>query len=91
MSALLENYRAWMAQATPEQKKELAAKAGLSYAYAAHSLGRPYMASPSVAVAVRLEEAFAEMNCPALPTVKRDDIAETCHTCPYAIAARRGN
>lgn len=88
---MLENFKEWWKEATPEEKKEVAHYADTSLnflyqlSYRTDKASRPAQVSPEYAG--RLEEAIRVVNSTPrhspLPEVTRGDLNPVCAACRY--------
>lgn len=84
----MNNLKAWMLLATPQEQEALAAGAGTSRKYLYHlanaeaNYGRG--ASPDLARRLGLAAQPINAKNPRLPRVLRVDLAEACRGCEYA-------
>lgn len=81
---------AWLAAATPDEARALAAGAQTSVTYLRHLAApesRAYRRQPSATMAAAVERAAAELRKASsnrLPELLRVDLLPTCRECPYA-------
>lgn len=88
----IDVFKLWMAAATSDDRKHVAALANTSVSilhqltYEKRSNGKPFTASPDLAS--RIAQAIGEVNTRVpkhklMPTVGRGDLAPACGRCPY--------
>lgn len=84
----MNNLKAWMLLASPEEQNALAQAAGTTrhYLYVLANDEAEYGRKASAELAGRIENGVREINAgnPRLPPIRRPDLCRACRSCPYA-------
>lgn len=84
----MNKLKQWLANATTEEREQLADKAGTTVGSLRQLAGSYKGAKASASMARRIEQAAAALHRKGLPVINREGLCPACKECEFAKACR---